>query len=91
MRFGTLDFTPAADAPDLLAASTAAAIGAMRAADASAVLVAALDLGLADTAAFCEHHEISMADGANCVIVQAREASAPGTPRASCAAPTDST
>ena len=32
----------------------------------------AIDPGLADTAAFCEHYEISMADGANCVIVQAR-------------------
>jgi prolyl-tRNA editing enzyme YbaK/EbsC (Cys-tRNA(Pro) deacylase) len=34
------------------------------------VLVAAIDPGLADTAAFCEHYEISMADGANCVIVR---------------------
>ncbi|RXZ49360.1 hypothetical protein ESP57_10615 [Agromyces fucosus] len=72
MRFGTLDFTPAAASPALLAASTAAAVGAMPAADASAVLVSAIDPGLADTAAFCEHYEISMGDGANCVIVQAR-------------------
>ncbi|MBM7832413.1 prolyl-tRNA editing enzyme YbaK/EbsC (Cys-tRNA(Pro) deacylase) [Agromyces cerinus] len=72
MRFGTLDFTPAADSPALLAAPTATAIGAMQAADASGVLVAAIDPGLADTAAFCEHYEIAMGDGANCVIVQAR-------------------
>ena len=72
MRFGTLDFRPAADSPDLLAASTSAAIGAMQAADASTVLVSAIDPGLADTAAFCAHYEISMGDGANCVIVQAR-------------------
>ena len=72
MRFGTLDFTPAADSPELLAAPTAAAIGAADAADAADVLVSAIDPGLADTAAFCEHYEISMADGANCVIVQAR-------------------
>ena len=72
MRFGTLDFTPAADSPELLAAPTAAAIGAPDAADAAAALVSAIDPGLADTAAFCEHYEISMADGANCVIVQAR-------------------
>jgi prolyl-tRNA editing enzyme YbaK/EbsC (Cys-tRNA(Pro) deacylase) len=75
MRFGTLDFTPALDSPALLAAPTAAALesaGAPDAADAAGVLVAAIDSSLADTAAFCEHYEISMADGANCVIVQAR-------------------
>jgi len=69
MRFGTLDFTAALDSPALLAAPTAAAI---ETADAADVLVSAIDPGLADTAAFCEHYEISMADGANCVIVQAR-------------------
>lgn len=71
MRFGTLDFTAALDSPDLLAAPTAAALQATDAAD-EPVLVSAIDPGLADTAAFCEHYEISMADGANCVIVQAR-------------------
>jgi prolyl-tRNA editing enzyme YbaK/EbsC (Cys-tRNA(Pro) deacylase) len=69
MRFGTLDFTAALDSPALLAAPTAAAI---ETADAADVLVSAIDPGLADTAAFCEHYEISMADGANCVVVQAR-------------------
>jgi prolyl-tRNA editing enzyme YbaK/EbsC (Cys-tRNA(Pro) deacylase) len=72
MRFGTLDFTPAADSPALLAAPTLGAIETMGAADATEVLVSAIDPGLADTAAFCEHYEISMGDGANCVIVQAR-------------------
>lgn len=71
MRFGTLDFTPAADSPELLAAPTAAAIGSSDAAH-DPVLVAAIDPGLADTAAFCDHYEIPMTDGANCVIVQAR-------------------
>jgi prolyl-tRNA editing enzyme YbaK/EbsC (Cys-tRNA(Pro) deacylase) len=71
MRFGTLDFTPAADSPELLAAPTAAAIGSTDAAHDPA-LVAAIDPGLADTAAFCDHYEIPMTDGANCVIVQAR-------------------
>jgi prolyl-tRNA editing enzyme YbaK/EbsC (Cys-tRNA(Pro) deacylase) len=71
MRFGTLDFTPAAGSPELLAAPTAAAIAAADAAD-DPVLVAAIDPGLADTAAFCEHYEIPMTDGANCVIVHAR-------------------
>ena len=79
MRFGTLDFTPALDSPELLAAPTAAAIAtanetadAAGPAPADAVLVSAIDPGLADTAAFCAHYEISMGDGANCVIVQAR-------------------
>jgi prolyl-tRNA editing enzyme YbaK/EbsC (Cys-tRNA(Pro) deacylase) len=72
MRFGTLDFTAAADSAELLAAPTAAAFEAADAADAADVLVAAIDPGLADTAAFCANYEISMADGANCVIVQAR-------------------
>ena len=69
MRFGTLDFTPALDSPGLLAVPTATAL---RAADATGVLVAAIDPSLADTAEFCAHYEISMGDGANCVIVQAR-------------------
>lgn len=71
MRFGTLDFTAALDSPGLLAAPTAAALrtGAATSDDA---LVAAIDPGLADTAAFCAHYEIDPGDGANCVIVQAR-------------------
>ncbi|HEX6953497.1 MAG TPA: YbaK/EbsC family protein [Agromyces sp.] len=71
MRFGTLDFSPALESPDLLAAATAAAL---RSADAASgeVLVAAIDPGLADTAAFCGHYAIPMSDGANCVVVQAR-------------------
>ncbi|MFE5670322.1 YbaK/EbsC family protein [Agromyces sp. NPDC056523] len=72
MRFGTLDFTPALDSTDLLAPRTAAALAAAPDDAAAGVLVAAIDPGLADTAAFCEHYEISMADGANCVVVQAR-------------------
>jgi prolyl-tRNA editing enzyme YbaK/EbsC (Cys-tRNA(Pro) deacylase) len=72
MRFGTLDFTPALHSPTLLAAPTAAALESADATDAASVLVAAIDPAVADTAAFCERYEISMADGANCVIVQAR-------------------
>ena len=72
MRFGTLDFTPALDSPDLLAAPTAAALRSTAAAASDDPLVAAIDPTLADTAAFCAHYEISMGDGANCVIVQAR-------------------
>jgi prolyl-tRNA editing enzyme YbaK/EbsC (Cys-tRNA(Pro) deacylase) len=72
MRFGTLDFTPALDSPTLLAEPAAAALQSADAMEAASVLVAAIDPGVADTAAFCERYEISMADGANCVIVQAR-------------------
>ena len=72
MRFGTLDFTPVLDSPALLAAPTVAALEAADATDAAGVLVSAIDPSVADTAAFCERYEISMADGANCVIVQAR-------------------
>ena len=74
MRFGTLDFTPALDSPDLLAAPTAAALrsSGCRERHTDGVLVAAIDPTLADTAAFCAHYEIDQADGANCVIVQAR-------------------
>ncbi|WP_353808187.1 YbaK/EbsC family protein [Agromyces sp. SYSU T00194] len=72
MRFGTLDFTPALDAPDLLAAPVVDALTAMGSATAAEALVAEIDPTLADTAAFCAHYEIGMHDGANCVIVQAR-------------------
>ena len=75
MRFGTLEFVPALARPDLLAASTAEALvstGAAGSTDAAGALVAEIDPDLADTAAFCDHYEISMGDGANCVVVQAR-------------------
>ena len=72
MRFGTLDFSSALDSPDLLAAPTAAALRSTAVATSDDPLVAPIDPTLADTAAFCAHYEISMGDGANCVIVQAR-------------------
>ena len=72
MRFGTLDFSSALDSPDLLAAPTAAALRSTAVATSDDPLVAPIDPTLADAAAFCAHYEISMGDGANCVIVQAR-------------------
>ena len=73
MRFGTLDFTPAVDSPDLLAAATATALRErLPVATSDSALVAAIDPTLADTAAFCAHYEVDPGDGANCVIVQAR-------------------
>lgn len=75
MRFGTLDFVPALARPDLLAVPTAEALAGSDTAGttgAVGVLAAEIDPSLADTAAFCEHYKISMTDGANCAVVQAR-------------------
>ena len=69
MRFGTLDFEPAGDAVELLAPATAAALAGAANGD---VLVAAIDPNLADTQAFCDHYEISVEAGANCVVVEAK-------------------
>ncbi|MET7282722.1 YbaK/EbsC family protein [Kribbella sp. NPDC005582] len=60
---GKLDWQPAADVPELLAAPTRAAIGDLPA------YAAAIDPGLADTAAFCAEYDVPMAASANCVIV----------------------
>ncbi|WP_433834268.1 YbaK/EbsC family protein [Actinoplanes sp. CA-015351] len=40
--------------------------------DADQVLVAPIDAGLADTAAFCEAYGVSLTESANCVIVAGR-------------------
>ena len=58
MRLGTLDWTPALDSPDLLAAPVLQnlrdAVGRGEESTARAVLVTAIDPGLADTAAMTE-------------------------------------
>ncbi|MFD0687151.1 YbaK/EbsC family protein [Actinomadura fibrosa] len=64
---GTLDWTPAAERPDLLADPVAAAAGGV--ADAE---VAPIDPALADTAAFCAHYDVPLEASANCVIVAAK-------------------
>ncbi|MBW8485585.1 YbaK/EbsC family protein [Actinomadura parmotrematis] len=64
---GSLDWTAAGGAGDLLAPPVAAAVGAV--ADARA---AEIDPGLADTAAFCEHYGVPMEASANCVVVAAK-------------------
>jgi len=64
---GTLDWT-AAD-PALLAAPVTAALAGWPHSD---VLTAAIDPALADTAAFCEHYQIELADSANCVVIAGR-------------------
>lgn len=64
---GTLDWGPADDRHDLLAAPVAAAIGAVPGAE-----VAEIDPELADTAAFCERYGVPLDASANCVVVAAK-------------------
>ncbi|HYN67349.1 MAG TPA: YbaK/EbsC family protein [Ornithinibacter sp.] len=64
---GTLDWSPPASHPDLLAAPVAAAVGTVPSA-----LVAPIDPGHADTAAFCTAYDVSLAASANCVVVAGR-------------------
>ncbi len=66
---GTLVTTPAADRPDLLASTVAAALGTMLRDE---VLVAEIDADLADTAAFCEAYGVALEQSANCVVVAGR-------------------
>lgn len=61
----TLDWLPAADHPDLLAAPTAAALPA-------GTTVAAIDAADADTEAFCARYGIAPEESANCVVVAGR-------------------
>ncbi|GGB96320.1 YbaK/EbsC family protein [Cellulomonas carbonis] len=77
MPFPGLDWTPALDRPDLLAASTARALArwaddddAVRA----SVLVAEIDPSLADTAALTAAYDLPLAASANCVVVAGRRA-----------------
>jgi prolyl-tRNA editing enzyme YbaK/EbsC (Cys-tRNA(Pro) deacylase) len=62
---GTLDWTPAREAPELLAEPVLAALDGVPA----DVHAAPIDPALADTAAFCERYGVSMAQSANCVVV----------------------
>lgn len=64
---GTLDWRPAGERPDLLAAPVAAAIAAVPDAES-----AEIDPELADTAAFCERYDVPLDVSANCVVVAAK-------------------
>jgi prolyl-tRNA editing enzyme YbaK/EbsC (Cys-tRNA(Pro) deacylase) len=64
---GTLDWGPANERLDLLAAPVAAAIGALTDAE-----VAEIDPELADTAAFCDRYGVPLDVSANCVVVAAK-------------------
>jgi prolyl-tRNA editing enzyme YbaK/EbsC (Cys-tRNA(Pro) deacylase) len=69
-RLGSLAWLPAADRPDLLGASVAAALSQL----AGPVWVAEIDDDLADTAAFSEAYAVPLEASANCVVVAARRA-----------------
>lgn len=67
---GNLIWLPPADHPGLVTASVARALTELP--DPDAVRVAAIDPGLADTAAFCAAYDVAPDASANCVVVQAR-------------------
>ncbi|GGN81279.1 hypothetical protein GCM10010112_57550 [Actinoplanes lobatus] len=72
---GSLRTEIAQTRPDLLASAVAEALTVWPAEapiDADQVLVAPIDPGLADTAAFCEAYGVRLAESANCVIVAGR-------------------
>ncbi|MGH8960047.1 MAG: YbaK/EbsC family protein [Jatrophihabitantaceae bacterium] len=63
---GTLQWQPGY--ADLVAAPVASSV----AASGPEVLAAPIDPSLADTAEFCEHYGVLMADSANCVVIAGR-------------------
>lgn len=70
IRIGRLEFLSTKDYVALLAEPVAAALAGLPHAD--AIGVAAIDPTLSDTAAFCAHYEVSMAQAANCVVLEAK-------------------
>jgi prolyl-tRNA editing enzyme YbaK/EbsC (Cys-tRNA(Pro) deacylase) len=70
LRVGRLDWRPARERPDLLAPPVAQALRDW--AHAEEVVVAQIDPGLADTAAFGEAHAVPLDASANCVVVAGR-------------------
>lgn len=73
MRLGTLDWTPALDHPELLAAPVLAALqAAVRRGEqdlVGTVLVTAIDPTLADTAAMTQAYDLPLEVSGNCVLV----------------------
>jgi prolyl-tRNA editing enzyme YbaK/EbsC (Cys-tRNA(Pro) deacylase) len=70
MQLGRLAAVPALDRADLLAGPVALALADLSAAiKPDDVGVAQIDPDLADTAAFCEHYDVALAQSANCVVV----------------------
>jgi prolyl-tRNA editing enzyme YbaK/EbsC (Cys-tRNA(Pro) deacylase) len=73
--FGNLHFEPVTDHLDLVADPVRAALQSEDGdgnGNTDGVLVAEIDPEVADTAAFCERYGIGMADGANCVVIEAK-------------------
>lgn len=68
---GELDTVPALDRPDLLAPAVAGALAGLDGL-ADQVSVAEIDPDLADTAAFCQRYQVSLAESANCVLISGR-------------------
>lgn len=64
---GTLDWSAAADHPELVAEPVAKALASAPSAE-----VAVIDPTLADTESFCEAYDVAMEASANCVIVAGR-------------------
>ncbi|WP_350276642.1 YbaK/EbsC family protein [Kribbella sp. HUAS MG21] len=65
---GKLEWQPAADVPELLAAPVRDALGDLPA------YAAPIDAELADTAAFCAEYDVPLAASANCVVVLGKRA-----------------
>jgi prolyl-tRNA editing enzyme YbaK/EbsC (Cys-tRNA(Pro) deacylase) len=65
---GKLEWRPSAEVPELLAAPVRDGLGSLE------TYAAAIDPGLADTAAFCAEYDVPMAASANCVIVHGKRA-----------------
>ena len=70
---GILPAQPVTARPDLVAPAVSAALAAWTGATpAGEVVVAEIDPGLADTAAFCERYGVRLDRSANCVVLAAR-------------------
>jgi prolyl-tRNA editing enzyme YbaK/EbsC (Cys-tRNA(Pro) deacylase) len=67
VELGKLSFVPASEAPTLIAEPVRPHLQ-------DGLWVSAIDPGVADTAAFCEHYDIGLDVSANCVVVEARRA-----------------
>lgn len=70
LQLGTLEIISAVDRPDLLAPSTATALGVWS--ERNQVGVAAIDPDLADTAAFCAAYDVPLGSSANCVVLSGK-------------------
>jgi len=77
---GALEWMPATDHPEMLAAPVASFLTQWP--HAAEVFVAAIDPELADTAAFCDRYDVPLAASANCVVIEGRRGDA--TRRAAC-------